>query len=90
MPLAKSSVETEATHGLVFVIAGLSSKYKQIVAYELTGNSVNGISFLDIVMTIVKKAWSIGLKCNGIASDMGGPNGSLWRLLGVKGKQLCM
>lgn len=53
VPLAKSSVETEATHALVFILVGLSSKYKQIVAYEFTGVSTNANCFLDIIMSIV-------------------------------------
>lgn len=68
------------------MLVGLSSKYKQIVAYEFTGNSTNAKCFRDIIFAIVKKAWNIGLRCNGLVSDMGGSNGAVWKLLGIKGK----
>jgi len=64
--MAKSNDESNATHALVFMLVGLSSKYKQIVAYELTGASISAKHFVNIVLDIVKKAWNIGLKCNGI------------------------
>lgn len=85
VPLAKSSDEADATHAMVFMIVGLCSKYKQIVAYELTGDSVNAQKFLEIILSIVKKAWQIGLRCNGLVSDMGGSNAAVWKLLGIKG-----
>ncbi|KAG4068618.1 hypothetical protein HA402_001604, partial [Bradysia odoriphaga] len=84
VPLARSSTECDATHALVFMLVGLSSKYKQIIAYELTGDGTNAKCFLDKIFTIVKKAWIIGLKCNGLVSDMGGSNGALWKLMGIK------
>lgn len=87
VPLAKSSTETEATHVLVFMLVGLSSKYKQIVAYELTGTSTSGSAFRDIIFNLVRKAWNIELKCNGLVSDMGGSNGAVWNLLGLQGKR---
>lgn len=84
--MAKSSEEVNATHALVFMLVGISSRYKQIVAYEFTGASTHGQLLHDRVMEIIKRAWDIGLKCNGMVSDMGGPNGTLWKLMKIKGK----
>lgn len=50
-----------ATHGLVFMLAGIASRWKQVVAYYLTGNKVNGEKFKPIIETIIKKAEEIGL-----------------------------
>lgn len=85
IPLAKSSKEVNATHALVFMVVGISSRYKQIVGYDFTGNSTNGQLLLGKVMAIVWKAWNVGLKVNGITSDMGGSNSTLWKLLKIKG-----
>lgn len=49
------------THGLVFMLAGIASRWKQVVAYYLTGNKVNGEKFKPIIETIIKKAEEIGL-----------------------------
>lgn len=40
VPLAPGSVSTDdrATHALVFMLGGMSSRWKQTVAYEFTGN----------------------------------------------------
>lgn len=85
VPLAKSMKEVNATHAFIYMLVGISSRYKQIVAYDFTGASINGQHFHDKVMAIVIKSEDVGLKCNGMISDMGGPNGALWKLLGVKG-----
>lgn len=68
------------------MLVGISSRYKQIVGFELTGASANAQLLLDKVMDIVQRAWDVGLKCNGMASDMGGPNGAVWKLLKIRGK----
>lgn len=86
IPLSKSSRDENATHALIFMIVGISSKYKQIVRYDFTGNSIKADVFLDIVMSIVKRSWNVGLKCNALSSDMGGSNTAVWKLCGVKGK----
>lgn len=67
------------------MIRGLSSNYKQIVAYEFTGQSVHSECLKNKIIEIVKKAESIGLRCNGLTADMGGSNTAVWKLWGIKG-----
>lgn len=67
------------------MIVGISSRYKQIVRYDLTGASTKADIFREIVLTIVQKCWDVGLKCNALISDMGGSNTDVWKLFGIKG-----
>lgn len=41
-----------ATHVLVFMLAGITSRWKQVIAYYFTGNSVNGQVFSNIIKDI--------------------------------------
>lgn len=66
-----------ATHGLVFMLAGIASRWKQVVAYYFTGkwrNSVNGEKLKSIVEMIIKEAEKIGLLVHNVTSDMGPSN----------------
>lgn len=60
-----------ATHGLVFMLGGLMSRWKQIVGYYFTGNGFNGAVLKPIILQILHKAKSINLHVNNITSDMG-------------------
>jgi hypothetical protein len=68
-----------ATHGLVFMLAGVTSRWKQTVTYEFTGNSISSQDLLQKIMTIITKAHEIRV----VISDMGPQNGEFWRLLNV-------
>lgn len=72
-----------ATHVLVFLLAGVNSRWKQIVAYYFTSNTVFGSVFKEIVFTIFKEADEIGLNILSITSDMGACNQAFWRTLDV-------
>lgn len=63
-----------ATHALVFMIGGIASRWKQVVAYYYTGNSVDGAKIKPIVCDIIKKVEQIGLRVHSITSDMGSAN----------------
>lgn len=67
----------EATHVLVAMVCGLSTRYKQIVAYFFTGNSTPpkdlGLKILDIL----RETHKIGLKVISMTSDMGPSNQAL-------------
>jgi len=58
LPLAKSKDLIPATHALVFMLAGVCSRYKQIVTYHFSRNSVNALHFRDEIIGIVKMAWN--------------------------------
>lgn len=72
-----------ATHGLVFMLAGISHRWKQTVAFYFTGNSTNGSKFNTIILEIINKAESIDLNIYGIVSDMGAPNQVMWRTFDI-------
>jgi hypothetical protein len=72
-----------ATHGLVFMLAGVTSKWKQTVTYEFTGNSISSQDLLQKIMAIITKAHEIGLSIRVVISDMGPQNRGFWRLLNV-------
>jgi hypothetical protein len=50
-----------ATHALAFMLAGVTKRWKQVVAYEFTGNSFSANEFHDKVASILKKCTEIGL-----------------------------
>lgn len=72
-----------ATHVLVFMLAGINTRWKQVVAYYFTGNSVNGSIFKDIMLMIIEEAKSINLNIMSVTSDMGSCNQALWKTLGI-------
>jgi hypothetical protein len=72
-----------ATHALVFMIGGITTRWKQTVAYFFTGNKTNGIVFADIALEIIRLCYSIGLIVIAITSDMGSANRAMWKKLGI-------
>lgn len=83
IPLFKSANTPNATKALVFMLGGISSRWKQTVGYYFTGNSINPEEFKHIMLMIIERAEAIGLKVNSFTSDMGPCNQRLWRDLGV-------
>ena len=72
-----------ANHALVVMLGGVTTRWKQIVAYHFTGDSVNGTSLKPFILEIIRQAHEIGLHVNSITSDMGSANQSLWKSFGV-------
>lgn len=68
-----------ATHVLLFMLGGVTSRWKQVVAYYFTSDSVNGAVLKDIIIEIFKKAEEVDLNILSITSDMGPCNQALWR-----------
>lgn len=68
-----------ATHGLVFMICGILTRWKQIVAYYFTPDGFNGAILKEIILKIIKRAELIGLKVHSVTCDMGGVNQAMWR-----------
>ena len=73
----------QATHGLVFMLAGVSSTWKQIVAYHLTGNKTDGTVFGKIILEIIEKAADAGLHVTAVTNDMGSLNRAMWSSFGL-------
>ena len=55
-----------ATHCLVFMLGGITTRWKQTVAYYFTSNSTDGTVFASIVINIVQRCHAIGLNLAGI------------------------
>ena len=73
----------EATHALVFMIKGISSPWKQVVLWHLTGNSIPGSILYSQIVDVVKCLENIGLEVLALVSDMGPTNTSLWKHMGI-------
>ena len=78
-----------ATHALVIMLGGVTSRWKQTVAYYFTGNSSDGTVLKPIILEIIEKAASIGLYVIAVTSDMGSMNRALWRSFGLRTGRHC-
>jgi hypothetical protein len=78
-----ADAEGPATHALVFMVAGAAKRWKQIVAYHFTGNSVPGEVLKSIVLQLIQLCSAIGLFCIAVTSDMGSSNRALWNCFNV-------
>lgn len=73
----------QATHALVFMLAGVTTRWKQVVAYHYSGNSTDGAVYQPIIVSIVEAAASVGLHVLNVTTDMGSPNRAMWKSFGV-------
>lgn len=73
----------DATHALVIMLAGIGIRWKQIVAYYYTSNSVDGSQLKPIIYEIIKRAEEIGLLVHSVTSDMGSTNLALWKACNI-------
>lgn len=85
LPLSDGSLPDDclATHGLVFMIGGLSTRWKQTIGYHLTGNSIHAASLKRELVDLIAQCESIGLSIHVVVSDMGSSNQALWKLFGI-------
>ncbi|KAH8025455.1 hypothetical protein HPB51_008370 [Rhipicephalus microplus] len=86
IPLADGSLpaDTLATHGLVFMLGGVTTRWKQVIGYHLTGNCFHALSVKQELLKMIRACEDIGLKIDAVVSDMGGGNQALWRLFHVR------
>ena len=73
----------QANHALVFMLGGISTRWKQTVAYYYTGSSVNGGVLKNIVLSIINCTEEIGLKINSVTSNMGAINQAMWKSFNI-------
>nr|XP_054757276.1 uncharacterized protein LOC129263389 [Lytechinus pictus] len=78
-----------ATHALVFMLGGITTRWKQTVCYHYTSNSTDGAVFKDIVLDIIQRSSDIGLHVEAVASDMGSANRAMWKSFGIKCGKHC-
>lgn len=78
-----------ATHALVIMLGGVTTRWKQTVGYHFTDNSVNGVSLKPLILEILRWAKSIGLHVTCITSDMGSANLALFKSFGIVCSRFC-
>ena len=69
--------EPIATHGLVFMLGGYQTRWKQVIAWDYTADSVDASIIKDRVVQIIRKSREIGLTVKNQTTDMGPENLSL-------------
>lgn len=73
----------EAAHcALVFKRGGPNRRWKEVIAYHLTGRSVDGSLLKDFVFELVQLCSEISLSVLVVTRDMGSANRAVWRQLG--------
>ncbi|XP_064469958.1 uncharacterized protein LOC135384699 [Ornithodoros turicata] len=80
LPVPGKQEKTLATHGLVFMLCGISTRWKQVVGYHYTGDSFSGVDAGNKTVDIIKKCHAIELNVLAITTDMGPGNRSMWQL----------
>jgi len=67
----KESLCSKACKALAFILGGLFVRWKQLVAYEFTGNSYNEVTVMRILLKIISESHKISLFVRCIVCDMG-------------------
>lgn len=63
-----------ATHALVFMLGGVTSRWKQTVAYHFSPDSSDKKQVFNILFDIIRKCEAIGLSVDCVTSDVGSGN----------------
>lgn len=78
-----------ATKALVFMFGGLNTRWKQVVAYYFTSDSVDGAQLVPVTTKLVCLSEDIGLRCHLVTSDMGPANLAMWDQFGIVSRKDC-
>lgn len=79
-----SGQEQKATHGLIVMLVGIKSRWKQIVAYHFTGNTMPNNFQKNLVIDVIRRAEEMGLKVHFVTTDCGPNNVRMWNDFGLK------
>jgi hypothetical protein len=80
LPSSTTQYEDIATQGLVYMPAGVTSRWKEVVDYHFTGKYLDANSVKAYIDSPISKAEQMGLHVDAIINDMGGQNQLIWRL----------
>ncbi len=78
----------KADHAFVFMLSGVSTRWKQVCAYYYTGPSTDGSVLMDIITNIIQKAHDIGLRIICVTSDMGAANQKMWKSFNISANRI--
>ena len=70
----KSTPMDLATHCITFLVCGIKSRWKQVIAYEFTSNSFDANEVAEYIKRLLKLLFDIGLKPRNVTMDMGPGN----------------
>ena len=73
---------TTATHALVFMVRGLSLKWKQAIAYIFTKNTIAASHLSDLIEECVKRLTDVGLYVRCVVCEQGATNVAALKQLG--------
>lgn len=76
--------QNQPSDALVFMIGGLSTRWKQVVGYHFTDKKSDGNAYKNIVSEIIRESERIGLLVHSVTSDMGTLNQAMWSSFGIK------
>ncbi|GBN09667.1 Transposable element P transposase [Araneus ventricosus] len=74
IPSANGTFEEVAKHALVSFIEGVSTRWKQVVGYHFTGQSICPVTLKKVIFKIIEQCESIGMIIDSLVSDMGPHN----------------
>jgi hypothetical protein len=81
------SEESLASHALVVMIRGLTTDWKPVVAYCLTGDSVHGSVLWNLVTRIIVQLNACEVNVCAVVCDMVSCNRAMWRVGGIAASQ---
>ncbi|KAJ3659496.1 hypothetical protein Zmor_011182 [Zophobas morio] len=84
LPSSDNNYEELASHGLVYMLSGATSSWKQVVGYQLTGKSFDANMVVNDIKNIIHEGEKLGLKVDVVISDMAGQNQAVLRQLGIR------
>lgn len=73
-----------ASHAMVFMLVGIRSRWKQVVAFHFTGNRVSENVLKNILWDLISRIEAIGGKVHFITSDCAPCNKKFWNDIGLK------
>ncbi|KAG0423844.1 hypothetical protein HPB47_000392, partial [Ixodes persulcatus] len=86
-PGAAQSHPTYASHALVFMLGGMSSRWKQVIGYHFTCSSFDPQKVKKVLYKIIQQCEEIDIAIDAVISDIGPGNQAIWRLCGITASQ---
>lgn len=58
-------------HAVVFMLGGVCTRWEQVVAYHLTGNSFSAKAMKQVILDTITECEKIGIHLHVVVTDMG-------------------